>query len=255
MAKRGWHRWLRSGAGLCLLGSTVVAHAEDTELPPDATIQIGNVSLTNSDVHANADGSFTFAGQQRGGSFNGAPIWDVLWDLTLNPEPSIAGTLTLTNLTDTARPFSFAFGLPVLPGFSTSVLGGSVTTSLLDANLDGSATLTANLAKSPNIYRGTIDGVTVLSLFALDQLTCFGAGCSASGGDSDGLPGLTLSGPGVIGAIGTLIGFTLSPHDSVTISTNFTVEPTPVPLPAALPLLMIGLGGFAAQRRLLQRRT
>jgi hypothetical protein len=73
-----------------------------------------------------------------------------------------------------------------------------------------------------------------------------------TGSDSNGLPAVNLPGPGVIGDIRTLLSFSLSPGDSVTFNTNFTVEP--VPLPAALPLLLLGFGtlgagGLAGRRR------
>jgi hypothetical protein len=63
---------------------------------------------------------------------------------------------------------------------------------------------------------------------------------------------VTLPGPGVVNDIRTLLSFSLSPGDRVTFTTNFTVEP--VPLPAALPLLLFGIGtlgagGCAGRRR------
>ena len=230
------------------MGSGFVAHADTLPFAP--TLTLGSTVLSNDDVHANGDGSFTVSGQQQGGTFNGGAVWDLQWNLTISQDPFIAGSLTLTNLTNTTRNFNLMFGLPVTPAFSPSLYGGSLSASLLDLNGDLSATLAP--IGGPSIYRGTIDGNSVLSLFAVD-LNCFGssAGCTASGADSNGLPGPTLRGPGVVGSIGTLLNFSLSPGDRVSFTTNFTVEPpATVPLPAALPLLLLGLGTLAARRRL-----
>lgn len=249
---------LKSGfagaAGLYFIGSSLVAHAQNTPdpLPFTPVITIGSTALINDDVRSNTDGSYTLLGEQQGGLFNGAPIWELSWDLTIKQDPFINGSLTLTNLTTTTRNFSFALSLPVTPAFSPSLFGGSISATLVDANGDLSASL-APTSANPSVYRGTIDGITVLSLFAMN-LGCSGssAGCTASIGDSDGLPGPTLAGPAVNSAIGTLLTFSLSAGDRVTFATNFTVEPpSPVPLPAALPLLLSGVGVFALKRRLL----
>jgi hypothetical protein len=47
-----------------------------------------------------------------------------------------------------------------------------------------------------------------------------------------------------------LLNFSLTAGDRVTFASNFTVEPpATVPLPAALPMLMLGLGTLAVRRR------
>ncbi len=242
-------RWLCRAAALYCIGSAAVAQAQDATLPFTPILTVGNVALQNDSVFANADGSFTLLGNQQGGSFNGGAVWDLTWDLTLNQDPSIFGSLALTNLTTTTRNFTLSFLLPVSPAFSPSVFGGSLEATLMDANGDRSAAL-APVAISPSIYRGQIDGATVLSLFALN-LMCSGStpGCMAHSDEEAGLPGLTLAGPGVFQNISTLLNFSLSPGDRVTFNTSFVVEPTsPVPLPAALPLLLSGLA-FALRRR------
>ncbi len=231
-----------------LLTSLGVARADNLPFVP--TFTIGQTALVNDEVHGNSDGSFTLIGQQRGGLLDGAPVWDLQWDLTVNQDPFIAGTLTVTNLASVVRNFNLVLALPVTPAFSPSLFGGSLTATLLDLNGDLSASLSP-IAPGGAIFRGTIDSSPVLSLFAIG-LNCFGSspGCTASGTDSNGLPGPTLPGPGVFSAIGTLLSFSLSPGDSVSFATNFTVEPpAAVPLPASLPLLALGLGALAARRR------
>ena len=248
IASRKVGRSLRFGLALCLVSAPFIENADPIPFAPNFTI--GSTPITGSQVTQNPDGSFRLVGTQQGGSFNGGAIWDLGWDLTVNQDPTIFGSLSLTNLTNTTRSFSLSLMLPITPAFSPSLFGGSLSATVVDLNGDLSASLAPSSA-SASIYRGTIDGITVLSLFAAN-LSCVGSssGCTASGSDDFGLPGPTLAGPAVTNSIATLLNFTLSPGDRVTFNSNFTVEPpAAVPLPAALPMLMASLGGLGAARR------
>jgi hypothetical protein len=235
---------------LYYIGTADVAQAQSASLPDGTVLRAGSADLIGGTVTMNPDGSFTLVGQQQGGSFNGGAVWDLAWDLTLNQDPSIAGSLTLRNLTTTTRNFNLFFQLPVTPAFSPSVFGGSITATAFDDSGDALLALTPN-SSAPSIYRGQIDGITVLQLFAT-SLQCLPSSphCSAGGSESDGLPGPTNPGPGVAQNIGLLLSFTLTPGDRAVFDVNFTVEPTtPVPLPAALPLLIVGMGVLGVSRR------
>lgn len=243
------HRILGSTAALYFIGSAVVAQAQTTTLPFTPTMTAGGTALVNQQVLANSDGSYTVSGVQQGGGSVGAPVWGLTWNLTLNQDPSIIGSLTLSNLTTSTRNFNLAFSLPISAAFSPSLYGGSIDATLFDANNSGSAAM-APIAISPSIYRGTIDGVTVLSLFGGSMGCSGGAGCTGTNAEIFGLPGPTEPGPAVNSAIGIFLNFSLTAGDRVTFLTNFTVEPpAPVPLPASLPLLLAGLGALVRKRR------
>lgn len=251
MEKNGFRRLLWQSAALYCMGSALVAQAQDTQLPFTPTMVLGNgttSNLINDQVTANSDGSYNLIGNQRGGTFGGGQVWELDWNLTVKQDPFIIGSFTLTNLTTTTRDFNLLFSLPVSPTFAQSRYGGSISATLIDFNNNLTARLAPNGSNPASIYRGQIGTSTVLQLFSLDvQNTCSSGGCSVINEESFGMPGATLPGPGVNSTIAMRINFALSAGDRVSFLTNFTVEP--VPLPAALPLLLAGLAPLSLLRR------
>ena len=81
----------------------------------------------------------------------------------------------------------------------------------------------------------------MLNLFG--PMSCSaGPNCSATFTADDGLPGPTILGPAVNGHIGTILMFSLTPGDTVTFNSNFTVTASPVPLPSSAWMLLSALG-------------
>jgi hypothetical protein len=230
-------------ASLLLLAATGVAQAEQVDARYGSPVfKFGSLTLPNDQPSPNADGSFTFAGNA-GGESSG---WELDWNLTVDYDPSINGSVTLTNFGTSAHNYVVMLDLPV-SGFSPSVFGGSLTATVFDANGDSVASVAPSTDSnaSPGIYQGTIDGSTVLDLFG--AVSCSGSGphCSATLTTDDGLPGPTIAGPAVNGHIGTVLMFSLSAGDRVSFNTNFTVEAaSPVPLPASGWMLLAALGGM-----------
>ena len=96
----------------------------------NGTDLIGTSSSPNPDHSFTFDSSSTVAGQ-----------YSVGWDLRVNPDPFVDGTITLTNLSANAKDFTINLGLSVSPAFNPSKMGGSISASLSDLNGSGSATL------------------------------------------------------------------------------------------------------------------
>jgi hypothetical protein len=174
------------------------------------------------------------------------------WDMQYDPDPYIFSNISIINLSSVAKTFTINTTLPISPSFSSSYMGGSVFAQVTDQNGNGAASLA-----QPPIYRGKVDGATVLELLSfIGSTSCSGAGCSTTVSDYDGLPGVvfaadprpvgaSLPGPGALSTIAMTLMFTLSAGDRADFSSYFEV--TPVPLPAAFWLLLSSaglMGGF-----------
>jgi len=248
--KRSWRKACLASLLVAAAGLAHGAEVNATFYAP--TLQIGSTNIANDandHVYENADGSFTLVGTESGGT--GDRGWQLDWDFTIDYDPFINGSLTLTNLGST-RNFLLNVEVPVVPPIvGATVFGGSIMATVFDANGNGIATLTSSTAAdaSPGIYQSFIDNSPVLNLFAAAPLECSGTvNCQISLSDQDGLPGPTIPGPGVNQKIRTVLMFNLSAGDRVTFNTNFTVEPAPVPLPAGAWLLISALGSIVARR-------
>jgi hypothetical protein len=246
--------WRIAGVVSLLIAATGVTHAAEVSaafVPP--VLQIGSTNITNDSVVENADGSFTLVGTESGGFPERG--WQLDWDLTVDYDPFINGSLTLTNFGTSARNFVLNLELPVPAIAGPTLFGGSITASVFDDSQNGIATLTRSTATgaSPGIYQSFIDNSPVLNLFGVVPLECSGSGpnCSASLSDQDGLPGPVIPGSAVSQKIRSVLMFNLSAGDRVTFNTNFTVIPAPVPLPASVWTLLAALGavGYLVHKR------
>lgn len=230
-------------AGSLLIATMGVTHAEEVSHPFVAPVfRFGSSDVQNDQVVENPDGSFTMSGTD--GSV--AAGWVLGWNISVDYDPFINGSLTLTNFSSSAHNYKLTLDLPVSAFGPASVYGGSLTATVFDDSGDSAAKLGLSTASdaSPGIYQGTIDGIRVLSLFG--GIGCEGSGphCSSTLSTDDGLPGPTIPGPAVNGRIGTILMFNLSAGDRVVFDMNFTVSafPTPVPLPASAWTLLAAMG-------------
>lgn len=172
------------------------------------------------------------------------------WDLFLDPDPIVIQQFSFQNISNVVQTFTVTTLIPVVNAFTATRIGGSMGGSITDANGNNLGGLTTD---GQALYTALIDGVPVATLHDDPfQLNFAFAGNSPSiPSVSFGLPGLTVIGPGI--DIGDFIGiqhkFTLSPGDTIAVTSVFIVENIPEPSTAIL------LGGgltalLAASRRL-----
>lgn len=226
----------------CAAFTSAGVQAAALELQNDITISGNSTVNWSNDLSSSNMSTVTTSGSttQMMGSFNMDGVWDYNWNLSADSDPFIAGSFSITNTSTVTQSFDINFSLPVSPSFVNGYQTGSLSGSFMDANGDGSASL------SLNDWSGLIDGATAMNLFSYTG-PCFGSGCSTSIGTVSNGP-LYFSGP-VNSTIGIHMLFDLSAGDSVTFDTSYEV--TPVPIPATLWLLgsgLIGMAGFIRKR-------
>jgi len=205
---------------------------------------VTSATASNVTVMDNMDGTSSYMGMDNVTMMvDGvqSSLWNYSWNLTVDPDPFISGSFSVTNTSAMIQTFDITFGLPVSPSFTNGYMTGSLSGSYFDADNSGSATL--NL----NAWDGQIDGLTQMNLFGYAG-PCLGTGCSVTIGEVT--QGPTLYTGAVNSTIGIHMNFDLSAGDSVTFYTLFDV--TPVPVQTAVWLFgsgLIGLVGFARRKQ------
>jgi hypothetical protein len=166
--------------------------------------------------------------------------YEMTLQFVIEPDPSIFGNVSIRNATALPQDYTFTFTLPVSPGFSPSVLNGSIG---LTATADATPAIVATTAPDP-IYAALIDGSTVKKL--LDHPFALSAPSfdSAVATDRFGIP-IPVGGIGVTTDIGIKLHFNVTPGDNAGITSQFTANPVPEPSS----LLALTLGGLALLRR------
>jgi hypothetical protein len=171
-------------------------------------------------------------------------------DVSGNVDPFTSVNYAITNHAAATLTFTVSVTAPISPQAPLTLHGGSMGATLTDANFDGSATA----ATSPGIplYRGQIDGVTVLSIYPdpYSVSATFAGQSVPVPTQNPGLPGPTLPSGPALSTIGIINQFTLTPGDMFSGNSFFVIEA--VPEPSTLVLLAMSFTTLAGCRR--QRR-
>jgi len=137
--------------------------------------------------------------------------------------------------------------LPISPAVTpSSLVGGSIGVTVTDSNFDGVGTVAS--AGAGTLYTGVNDVTDVLGLLGPGfSLSVPFAGGSNTTSAFAGLPGPTLPGPAALSTISIRHSFTLTPGDSVGLTSFYVVQV--VPEPTTLLLVSLGLAGLTAAGR------
>jgi hypothetical protein len=202
---------------------------------PAVQFQLDGVTIPESDIRFTVEELGTFfhwSGDGTGRDTSGVDAVAFHFDMFGETDPSIIWSLTLTSLTPVTQTFQV--------GASIGYIGGPFDTahsffsgSLSDSSDDGvSATVTNWLEVDSILVPGSAIGGS-----------CFGPGpCPGVGTFDSGL----LSAPSpATGTFGTVIPITLSGLDTVNFSGQAHLTSGPVPEPASLSLLAMGLASLA----------
>lgn len=206
------------------------------------TVGVSMLEAQSTRVEENDDGSISF--------FEGSmstDMWLWSWDeLRIKEDPIISAAQSFTNLSTSANDFLFGVSLGTGAVGPTSLIGGSSSVSVADADNSGSATL-QNSTGQPG-YAGLLDGATQLTLLDPFSLTALSGGTSATS-ETLGLSGSgpTIGAPAVASDIGLTHRFNLTGRDTATFNSTFVVEP--IPEPGTLLLVGLGCAGLAGASR------
>ena len=169
------------------------------------------------------------------------PSYDFGFNLTLDPDPFIANSFTITNPSAITQTYTVVVTLPIAPvvPFPSQTLGG-VSGTLVDFNGSGDAQI-ATAGPGTAIYTALIDGADYQQL--LPHSFSFNTPSFLPDPFGPSVFGPLSGQPGAFLSIGIRNTFTLSPGDSVGLTSTFLLVPTP----GAMGLL--ALGGLVATRR------
>lgn len=184
------------------------------------------------------------------GSHGDAGVWDFAWSIDSASNPFIqVNSLSFTNTSSATQSYLITLNGPVATSYSQALV--------TDASMGYSWESDGNIEISNVQWQGTINGVTVSSIFGsginIDSGTTPLNGTVSTMADPS-VPFLHDAG-GTITSLGMIFSFDLSTGD--TIDFNALLDITPVPVPAAAWLFgsgLFGLVGLARRRRALSIR-
>jgi len=139
LAFGGNRYWVLS---IALVSSLLLVEATVSQAAtiPAVSLTVGEVGSTvvlNPAGVDNLNGTFDYDGVMTAN-----PDWDLEWDMTVDPDPFVSAGFTFTNNTAVTSTFTVSVVLPIAPPINgPTLIGGSTTVGVTDANFDGVGTL------------------------------------------------------------------------------------------------------------------
>jgi hypothetical protein len=179
--------------------------------------------------------------QEWKGTATQAGSYTMQWDLLLDPDPSVSGSIALTNAASSTQTFTLNVSQSIASVPTGSATFGSSAISVSDANNSGGATVGAPTGSA--IYTAFINSNVTQKLLFVDPYSKAATTLGGVAVDSQSFTGGTTSAPATI--MGIQHSFTLTAGDSATMNSTFTI----VPEPCTLALAAIGGLGLVVVRR------
>ncbi|MEO7386964.1 MAG: hypothetical protein ABIX37_08525 [Gammaproteobacteria bacterium] len=169
------------------------------------------------------------------------------WNLYVDSDPVISGIVAVTNMSAVTQQFTLIFTLPIAPAIpGGTVIGGSIQGGATDNNGNG---VTLSAPTGAAFYAARIDGADVQTLYNAPQSFSAGNFLSVNVPTlSFGTPIPSQIGPAALSNIGIRLDFLLTAGDSASFTSNFVVQPIPVPAAGLLFGGALGLLGWARRR-------
>jgi MYXO-CTERM domain-containing protein len=229
-------------AAFAVTGLVAIAEA-DTNVIPNVQInvtidgQLYQYDPAAQSAWGNPNGTFGFYGN---GQSNAAEVGHSIgWDMLVNPDPFIIANLLYTNVSGLTQAVVVEVVLPIGMPMGSTLIGGSVSGSLTDANGNG-ATFTA---LGGGAYTALADGSVAASLLSGVTVNAGAYGSALIGPESFGNPIPSQPYGAINSTMAIRYEFSLTAGDSVALAGSFVA----VPGPGAVALL--GLAGVISRRR------
>lgn len=239
---------------LVIDGTVITSHVTETTVVGSGGYDATKLTLD----HDVSTGSGTLAS-----SWTSEYGWDDgVFDVLIDQDPSVTYSFAVYNNTIETKSYHFTFGGAINPidvGYKTDVTS-SISMALTDLNVSGAALLTVPGA-APTSDMDGIDEMHVVSLSADGGSTLYNFGHDLGmdfviGSGSDAAVYNETDGPRVEDMAWNWmqidIDFDLSPGDFASFSGKASIDndfASPVPVPAAIWLLMSGICGLGIMKR------